>query len=108
MYVDLKDMFMLKKTFFLLSLAVLSSSLFAGDGERGKTLFAKCISCHGQDGMGKESMKAPRIAGQYDWYIISALKAFKSKERSNPTMYPFIKDLSEKDFEDLSTYLSSL
>ena len=92
----------------LLPLAPVSQVSHAADATNGEQLFQKCIMCHGENGQGKESQNAPRIAGQFDWYIVTALKDFKSGARKNPAMMPYIKDLSESDFEDLAAYISSI
>lgn len=99
---------MKKFSYVSLFLILMSQSIFAADASAGKALFAKCISCHGQNGEGNAAQKAPRLAGQYEWYIYSSLNMFKNLERKNPTMLPFIKNLSDKDFQDLAAYISSL
>ena len=96
-----------------LSLTFLSLSCLnafsAGDAKRGGELYKSCVQCHGADGLGNETEKAPKIAGQYEWYIISSIKQFKENvERKNPKMLPFIKDLSNKDIEDLAAYVASM
>jgi cytochrome c553 len=83
----------------------------AGNLESGAKLYKKCIACHGKDGMGKKSQKAPMIAGQYDWYIKSQVTAIKTKKRNNANtkkMYPFVKKLSDQDIDDLAAYISGL
>lgn len=96
----------MSRSFLILFIIIYSNFVFSANGEHGKNLFQKCIECHGSDGMGLEDKNAPRIAGQHDWYLIKSLKAFKSGERSNPPMMPFINELSEQDFEDLVAYIS--
>ncbi|MBK22768.1 MAG: cytochrome C [Halobacteriovorax sp.] len=99
------------KVFALLmtvTVLVLASRAQAADAARGANLYKTCVECHGQNGEGMASQEAPRIAGQYDWYILSSLQAFKKKERNNPKMYPFIKNLSDQDFEDLAAHVSRL
>ena len=92
-----------------LALIFLTFNSHAADANRGKELYSTCIECHGTDGMGKVEKEAPKIAGQYDWYIISSIKQFKAGvERKNPTMLPYIKGLSSKDIEDLAAYISSM
>lgn len=93
-------------TFFALLLTSLTA--FSQDSERGKGLYATCIQCHGEKGEGNVKEEAPRISGQYDWYIVSQLEAFQSGARKNPKMLPFIKALSKKDFSDLAAYISKL
>ena len=85
-----------------------SSPLLAQDVGKGASLYKKCIVCHGKGGEGKRSQKAPRIGGQFDWYIYQQLKDIKSMVRKNEAMMPYVKNLSDQDFKDLSAYISSL
>ena len=56
-----------------------------GDATAGQATFALCATCHGQDGMGNETMKGPPIAQLDDWYMVSQLTKFKSGIRgTNP------------------------
>jgi cytochrome c553 len=80
----------------------------AQDASRGQELYKTCVQCHGDQGQGLQEKVAPRIAGQYDWYIVSQLQLFKKKERHNPEMYPFISNLNDKDFKDLAAYVSTM
>ncbi len=76
--------------------------------KKGHDLFSKCIVCHGQLGEGKKSQNAPKIGGQYTWYVLNQLKKMKSKERINAVMDPYISKLSDQDFSDLAEYISKL
>jgi cytochrome c553 len=92
-------------------LLIFSFNLFAQDVENGKKLYAKCTSCHGNDGMGKKSQKAPMLAGQHDWYLESQINAIKNKKRvsgSASKMYPFVKALTDNEIKDLSAYIATL
>src|SRR5229473_803798 len=83
----------------------------AGDAElaqRHKT--AMCIGCHGIPGYKTafpEVYHVPKIAGQQPAYLISALKAYKSGERSHPSMRGIAARLSDQDMEDLAAWFSS-
>ena len=95
----------------LVLMLVVSSFSFAQDAKNGAKLYKKCMSCHGKDGMGKASQKAPMLAGQFGWYIISQVNAIKSGKRSNKNtkkMYPFVKKLTTTDITDLAAYISTL
>lgn len=92
----------------LMTTVSLASVGFAQDADRGKTLYATCIQCHGDSGQGNASQKAPRISGQYDWYVIQQITDFKSGVRKNPEMLPFIKDINEQDIKDLAAYILTL
>jgi cytochrome c553 len=76
--------------------------------KKGHDNYSKCIVCHGQLGEGKKSQNAPKIGGQYAWYVTAQLKKFKSKERINAVMDPYISKLSDQDFSDLGEYISKL
>ncbi len=91
-----------------ISLMTAFSGVKAQDIARGEKLYSTCIQCHGDNGQGLVEKNAPRIAGQYDWYILTSLKAFKAGERKNPDMLPYIKGLSEQDFTDLAAYIAKI
>jgi len=44
------------------------------------------------------------IAGQQPGYIVSALKAYRSGERSHPSMRGIAASLSDQDMADLAAY----
>lgn len=78
--------------------------------EKGKELYEKkkCATCHGNQAEGNKGQKAPRLAGQYDWYLSKQLEYFKSGERENRAMMPYLKGISGDDFDHLALYLQSL
>ena len=47
------------------------------------------------------------IGGQHAAYIVKALQAYKSGERSHPSMRAIAADLSDKDMADLAAYYAS-
>jgi len=53
----------------------------AADVAAGKSAYAVCAACHGQNGEGNLAMNAPKIAGQEGWYIKRQLDAYKSGMR---------------------------
>ena len=59
----------------LLVLVALPS--WSADVAAGKTAFAVCAACHGQDAMGNQAMNSPKTAGQEPWYVARQLQAFK-------------------------------
>ena len=80
----------------------------AGDAElahRHKT--AMCIGCHGIPGYRTafpEVYHVPKIAGQQPAYLISALKAYKSGDRSHPSMRGIAASLNEDQMKKLAEY----
>ncbi|MCZ6641138.1 MAG: c-type cytochrome [Gammaproteobacteria bacterium] len=52
-----------------------------GDPKRGAELFVSCMSCHGAEGEGNQTLNGPRLAGQSDWYLVQQLENFRSGAR---------------------------
>jgi cytochrome c553 len=75
--------------------------------EHLKNNVALCIGCHGIPGY-KTAFPVvyhvPMIAGQQPAYIVNALKAYKSGERSHPSMRGIAASLSEEDMAALAGY----
>src|SRR2546427_9383162 len=68
---------------------------------------AMCIGCHGIPGYKTafpEVYHVPKIAGQQPAYLINALKAYRSGERSHPSMRGIAASLSDQDMADLAAY----
>ncbi len=49
-----------------------------GDLELGKQAYETCIPCHGEFGQGAQSLDAPRLSNQHDWYIVRQLENFNA------------------------------
>ena len=80
-------------------------SAYAGNPEAGKEKSRTCAACHGADG-NSASADFPKIAGQYNDYLIKAMNDYKSGKRKNPIMGPQAAPLSQRDIEDLAAYFS--
>jgi cytochrome c553 len=68
---------------------------------------AICIGCHGIPGYKTafpEVYHVPKIAGQQQAYIVSALKAYKSGARSHPSMRGVAASLSDEDMAALAAF----
>lgn len=52
-----------------------------GDAAAGEALFAVCVACHGADGKGMETMNAPNLTLQQDWYVVRQLANFNGGVR---------------------------
>jgi cytochrome c oxidase subunit 2 len=52
-----------------------------GDVEAGKKSYETCIPCHGEFGEGAQSLDAPRLSNQHDWYLVRQLENFKTGVR---------------------------
>jgi cytochrome c553 len=69
---------------------------------------ALCPMCHLGGFSGQNEV--PRVAGQYQEYILAQLKAFQTKERTNDAgnMTAVMRGLSEDDLENLSHYIAGI
>ena len=91
-------------------------TIAAGDPVRGKSLYATCGACHGQQAEGISAVKAPALRGLQTWYIIRQLQNFKQGIRgSNPKdtygmqMAPIVQLLpDEQAMEDVAAYIQTL
>lgn len=103
-------------TFIATKPALASSPKLSADTDHGKQLFSTCSGCHGNRAQGNEALKAPPLAGQNDWYIVSQLKAYQAnhrgyaKEDSNGNMMRSSANLlaNEQDIVDVASYLNSI
>jgi len=97
----------------VLSLAVLfvmhaPSAAAAGDAQKGKALSYTCLGCHGVADYNNvyPTYKVPKLVGQHPEYIVAALKAYRSGERSHATMHAHASSMSDQDMLDIATFLA--
>lgn len=57
----------------------------SGDRQRGRKLYTACVACHGPKGAGNDTLHAPALAGQTDWYLVTQLDHFKAGLRGFST-----------------------
>jgi len=98
------------KRILILALMILSFQAFAaGDVKNGKTIAYTCTGCHGIPFYQNTYPKyhVPKIGGQNEAYIIAALKAYRSGDRSHPTMQAQAGSLTDQDIADIAAYFSS-
>ncbi len=117
----------MKILFIYTLISLLSTHLYAGDAKLGKSIYKKkgCMACHKKDGMGAakfvngviklKATAGPQIAGLDEKYILTQLLAIQGKDKATKRKTKFtgamkvkLKSLSEKDFEDLASYLSKV
>lgn len=77
-----------------------------GDVARGQELAAKCASCHGTDG-NAPAPNFPRLAGQYESYLVKAIEDYQSGKRQNPIMQSMVQGLTAKDIRGIAAYYAS-
>ncbi len=101
----------------LLFIIAISAKTFGAIASPGKMVFIYkgCTDCHGNEGDGGERYKAPKIAGQEEWYISARLRKFKNeirgvnaKDDNGKIMASVSQSLSDKNIDDVARYLSRL
>ena len=79
----------------------------APEGQKFDNAIALCVGCHGIPGY-KTAFPAvyhvPKIAGQQPGYLFNALKAYKSGERSHPSMRGIAATLTDEDMKKLADH----
>lgn len=94
----------------VLSLLGGAMDVVAGDAAAGKAKSVVCAACHGADGKATIPMY-PHLAGQNKGYLVTAMKAYKAKQRTGGmagVMQAQVAGLSDADIENLAAYYSSL
>ena len=94
-------------TLLITCLLVAAPAFASGNIEAGKAKAATCFACHGADGNAPDP-QYPRLAGQWENYLLQALKEYKSGARDNPIMKGFVSTLSPQDMENVAAYFASL
>jgi len=99
---------MIKKTIRLGLISLLASApVFAandtGDASAGRGKTEICAGCHGEDGNAAAPI-FPKLAGQQLSYLEKQLKAFRSRERVDPTMNAMTQSLSDSEIKDIAAY----
>ena len=81
-----------------------------GNADAGAQKNATCIGCHGIPDY-KTAFpvvyRVPKIAGQSAKYLEAALQAYRSGERSHPSMKGIAMSLSDQDIADLAAYYAN-
>ena len=77
--------------------------------------FALCVSCHGEQAQGNQTLNAPSLAGQSEQYLILQLNKFSQGQRGQhqedalaKQMIPISTGLSSEDINSLAKYISGL
>jgi cytochrome c553 len=82
----------------------------AGNFAVGKQKAFMCKGCHNKVGYKTAYPKVyqvPRLGGQHEEYIVSALRQYKSGERKFATMRAMASSLTDQDMADIAAYYSS-
>jgi cytochrome c553 len=93
--------------FFPIVSFTLGAGLAGGQNvEAGAKKAQACFACHGPNGNSADA-KFPILAGQTARYLYLQIKDFKEGERKEPTMEPFVRDLSRDDMFDLAAFFAA-
>ena len=95
--------------FAALLAATAGSATAGGDAAAGRIKANTCMGCHGIPNYNNvyPSYRVPKLGGQSEGLIVSALKAYKSGERPHKTMQAQAANLSDQDMADIAAYLAS-
>jgi cytochrome c553 len=85
-----------------------TSAQTAGDAAKGKALANTCLGCHGVPGYKNAypNYSVPKLEGQHPEYLVLALQAYRSGERSHLTMHSQASSLSDEDMANIAAYFS--
>ena len=98
----------MKFSIFVASVFLFSSfSLYAEKSP--EELSSTCLGCHGIVSYNNiyPTYKVPKLGNQHKDYIVAALKAYRSGERSHTTMKAHAANLSDLDIDKIADYFSS-
>jgi cytochrome c553 len=90
-------------------LATLPAQAFEGDPDRGRVKADSCLGCHGIPSYTNTypTYHVPKVGGKNEAYIISALLAYRSGQRSHETMHINALALSDQDIADIAAFFAS-
>ena len=93
----------LRAAFLLFPIVLFALTAGGQNLEAGAKKAQVCFACHGPNGNSADA-KFPILAGQTARYLYLQIRDFKEGRRSEPTMEPFVKDLSRDDMFDLAAF----
>ena len=79
----------------------------AGDAKAAHKKVQMCEGCHGIPGYRTaypEVYSVPKLGGQQPTYLVRAMQAYKSGERTHPSMRGIAAGLSDQDMADIAAY----
>lgn len=90
------------------TLAPLAAHAADDPAANGKIKAYTCAGCHGVTGYRNAypSYRVPKIVGQNYEYLVAALTAYRTGERTHPTMQAQGESLSDQDIADIARFLA--
>ena len=91
------------------ALAVSSAQAFEGDPTRGRVKAETCLGCHAIPSYSNAypNYHVPKVGGQNEAYVISALIAYRKGLRGHDTMHVNAGSLSDQDIADIAAFFST-
>lgn len=84
-----------------------------GDKKLGKTIYTRCIPCHGLSAEGNRAVKAPPLSLLEDWYLLDQLRKFQrgwrgthAEDMEGRLMGLGVKVMPVKDLRDVVRYIA--
>jgi len=96
----------LKILFVLVGTLIAVGNIQANEAGKLQELLGTCASCHGEDGNSSVETN-PKLAGQYESYLVQALKSYRDGTRQNAIMAGFASSLSDRDIKELAAYFAA-
>lgn len=83
---------------------------FEGDPDRGRVISDTCLGCHAIPSYSNvyPYYHVPKVGGQHEAYIVSALLAYRKGDRAHGTMHNNALTLSDQDIADIAAFFSSV
>ncbi|KRA21388.1 MULTISPECIES: cytochrome c [unclassified Lysobacter] len=80
-----------------------------GNADTGRQLTYTCQGCHGVTGYKNAypNYHVPKIVGQSEVYLTTALTEYKKGTRKHPTMQAQAQSFSDQDIADIAAFLST-
>ena len=92
------------------TLVATAAEAIVGNATVGKQKAFMCKGCHNKTGYKTAYptvYQVPRLGGQHAEYIVSALRQYKSGERTFATMQAIASNLTDQEIADIAAYYSS-
>ena len=89
------------------ALAAAQANAPVGNIDAGRSKTRMCDGCHGISGYRTafpEVYRVPLLGGQHPAYLVKALQAYRSGERSHPSMRAIAASLTDQDMADLAAF----
>jgi cytochrome c553 len=83
----------------------------AGDAKAAHKKVQMCEGCHGIPGYRTaypDVYSVPKLGGQQAAYLMRAMQAYQSGERTHPSMRGIAAGLSEQDMADIAAYYGAV